>query len=535
MGISKRMFAKVPHKVSMRGKLFFLFLLLVTSLVVMNVLFSSLFGIFQKTVMFTSQGVKEHLIDHKQRIELQFGQMSAHAVEYAKAITKNIEQELKANNLTFLDVKQRPEFLEPMIAHQLDKTLLFLEKSNSSGAFFILDATINPDLNNARFSKAGIYLKNMEPNVISATSSTLTMFHGFPQIGRNNEITLHSQWTMEVDVSDAPFYWDVIHAAQTHTTDLSKLYRFQPKFIYPNSNEEVMLISVPMQDSNGQILGVAGLEISSMLFKLSHMPDTSQFNRMVTIMAPMNQNQIAFSSSLMAGNLMMTKQALSQQHLTLVSKGKDFHEYEHSDGTRYLGYDEKIVLYPQHSLFADQEWIVISMVPAQDINRLLNRSRQQFLVLFFVMVVAGCVLAYFLSKQFMLPIYLGMNIIKNQDYANSDLTNEREIDELIAYLASHKDEIVSKSQEKAGSLPFFDVFLDNIKTLSAAERAVFELYIKGYSAKEATQILCVSINTIKTHNKRIYAKLNVSSRDELMAYIGLLQEQGIDLDTRKKQ
>ncbi|HHT71892.1 MAG TPA: hypothetical protein GX016_10085, partial [Firmicutes bacterium] len=35
---------------------------------------------------------------------------------------------------------------------------------------------------------------------------------------------------------------------------------------------------------------------------------------------------------------------------------------------------------------------------------------------------------------------------------------------------------------------------------------------------------CLSINTIKTHNRRIYMKLNVTSRKELMVYIQLMEE-----------
>lgn len=34
----------------------------------------------------------------------------------------------------------------------------------------------------------------------------------------------------------------------------------------------------------------------------------------------------------------------------------------------------------------------------------------------------------------------------------------------------------------------------------------------------------MSINTIKTHNRRIFAKLNVSTRKELLVYIDMMKE-----------
>ena len=66
--------------------------------------------------------------------------------------------------------------------------------------------------------------------------------------------------------------------------------------------------------------------------------------------------------------------------------------------------------------------------------------------------------------------------------------------------------------------------MKNIDTLSAAERAVFDLYMRGHTAREIAESLCLSINTIKTHNRRIYMKLNVTSRKELMVYIQMMEE-----------
>jgi DNA-binding CsgD family transcriptional regulator len=75
----------------------------------------------------------------------------------------------------------------------------------------------------------------------------------------------------------------------------------------------------------------------------------------------------------------------------------------------------------------------------------------------------------------------------------------------------------------------------NIKTLSPAERAVFNLYMEGYTAPEIARILCLSINTIKTHNKRIYSKLNVTSRKELLVYVKMMQEKDGKPDVQQEQ
>ena len=53
--------------------------------------------------------------------------------------------------------------------------------------------------------------------------------------------------------------------------------------------------------------------------------------------------------------------------------------------------------------------------------------------------------------------------------------------------------------------------------------------MKGYTAREIADVLCLSINTIKTHNRRIYSKLNVTSRKELMIYIQMMGEAKADI------
>ena len=104
-----------------------------------------------------------------------------------------------------------------------------------------------------------------------------------------------------------------------------------------------------------------------------------------------------------------------------------------------------------------------------------------------------------------------------------------EIDDLIEFLAT-QDEL-SASRERKEPLvqeysALYQEFVKNIRTLSAAEKAVFDLYVQGHTANEIAEILCLSINTIKTHNRRIYMKLSVTSRKELMIYIQMMEEMG---------
>lgn len=63
-----------------------------------------------------------------------------------------------------------------------------LEKAKSSGVFLVLDATVNPDLPDARFSRACLYLKNMEPNIVSGLDANLRYLIGPMKIARGRGI-----------------------------------------------------------------------------------------------------------------------------------------------------------------------------------------------------------------------------------------------------------------------------------------------------------------------------------------------------------
>jgi len=62
-----------------------------------------------------------------------------------------------------------------------------------------------------------------------------------------------------------------------------------------------------------------------------------------------------------------------------------------------------------------------------------------------------------------------------------------------------------------------------VQTLSAAERRILNYYMDGYEISEIPDLAYISINTVKKHNRSIYQKLEVSSRDELMLYIEFLR------------
>ena len=83
-------------------------------------------------------------------------------------------------------------------------------------------------------------------------------------------------------------------------------------------------------------------------------------------------------------------------------------------------------------------------------------------------------------------------------------------------------------QSTPGALPsgmedMFHGFAEKIKTLSSAERRILNYYIDGHDIAEIPDLAFISIHTVKKHNRSIYQKLEIASRDELMLYIELFR------------
>ena len=74
-----------------------------------------------------------------------------------------------------------------------------------------------------------------------------------------------------------------------------------------------------------------------------------------------------------------------------------------------------------------------------------------------------------------------------------------------------------------GMEDMFRSFAEKAKTLSLAERRILNYYIDGHDIAEIPDLAFISIHTVKKHNRSIYQKLEIASRDELMLYIELFR------------
>lgn len=521
------------HSRSMQFRLILYFVLYLISIMLGIVIILLATGVFGFSREENSLLFQRELSYVSSNLYNDFGDISVRTVEMAKGLADTIEAELHARGFRPKDMEDHPQLLESLLQDSFYTMIFALEKTKSSGVLLVLDATVNPLLPNAGTSRAGLLVKNMEPNAVNASFPNFRYYRGPYSIARNAGMNMLPQWNLEFDISSSSYFNETIANTKNRTVPLSRKYKWVVDDSLSAGGENLLLCLAPLIASDGTVLGVCGFEVSAMLFKLAYSPDSTTYVRMYGMFAPVLANgDLDVSKALFSGNYPAYPLNLAEEPLAS-SPDNALNLYQQAESiSTYMGVDMRLALYPSDSIHVNDQWALALLVPSQDVTKNIFSRNLRTLVPLGIFMVLSILGTAFVSRRYIRPVVGIIDQIRTNGVTPDSKTRILEIDDLIEFLSKRDDTVdgEDRSMERppAPNVPsnvtLYQSFLRNIKTLSAAERSVFNLYMKGYTAREIADILCLSINTIKTHNKRIYMKLNVSSRKELMVFVTMMDE-----------
>lgn len=472
---------------SMRLRLFGMLLLFLNAILMGFLLILFLTGTFHSGMQATRELLENELSYRAQNVYRSFGDISVQGVTLAGELSQSLEWHLAERGAVPAGLGEDPALLEELLG--------------------------------AEHSRAGLYLKNMEPNIVSNTAANLRYMVGPMAVARERGLYTLPQWRMEFDVSDGEYYTvPMERAEECRDLPISRLYHWSRSTSLPGSGERVMLLSVPLRASDGTVMGVCGFEVSQMLFKLSYAPDNSQYEYLFCMLAPLEQGRLAAEGALFAGSYAVYPTDMTEEPLEVQPDSHAVNTYRQADAAPYVGLHREVVLYPSDSTYEGEEWVLALLMPEHALAEKLAGRNWSLMVGLGILLLCSMAVAAFISHRYVRPVMAAFRQIKAGGQGAK--THIPEIDDLIEFLSTQDE----APDPLPGQSALYQEFVKNIDTLSAAERAVFDLYMRGHTAREIAEILCLSINTIKTHNRRIYMKLNVTSRKELMVYIQMMEE-----------
>lgn len=526
--------------ISMRRRFTFYIISAIVLLLSLILLMLNLFGIINPANAQIMDVMDTLLVSYTDSIKRDYDKAAAHAISFSEQLEKEIQTYLTEKSLSFENLKNNSDALSELQNVLYDTVYLNMQLAPSSGAFYILDTTVNSHSEIPLFN--GIYLKYVNVYSASTVNNEITLYRGSFSTAKKGNLTFHSGWTNEM-LTDFFEHCDLAFPDGIH-------YILSPTVEIPDTWERGRYVYVPIHDLKENIIGVCGFEINDLYFQLSEKAYDDKFGQLIG--ALLDEKQGVYSGQFNLGRY----NTLAKKSIEVVP-GREHTVFDFGS-ERGIGKTRDIIL-------GDDTFTAALMMPEEQFNALvLNGKMKTTFIIFAVMIV---MLAYciFMSKKYVAPILKKIEKIKYSDDYGEQL-KIREIDDLLAYFEeistmheeqtkllqeakeSAEEEVLRtrKAYEKALeeyefaqseilhlsdevkneiALEDYEYFLCNLKTLSPRELCIYEMYLEGKSTSEIAAEMGIKDNTVKYHNKNIYAKLGISSRKQLLRFAALKQYQ----------
>lgn len=194
-------------------------------------------GVFKSSEKEFSKLVENELTHLSNDVYSDFGKLSVQGIELAETFSNEIDSELKELGITASELSGNAEAIEKILSSRMGELILALKNAKSSGIFLMLDATLNDSLQNAQSSKAGVFLKCTEPNIVNSTNKNIRFLRGSTELALNNKLTLLPQWKMEFSVNENDFFHTTLDAAHDSTLPISRLYYWSDRVMLEGNSE----------------------------------------------------------------------------------------------------------------------------------------------------------------------------------------------------------------------------------------------------------------------------------------------------------
>ena len=453
---------------------------------------------------------------------------------------KNIQ-----NSLDFQMEAFENEQVQSVLLGQLSQKLQY---HNCSGIFVMLDATVNSQVEDAAFSRTGLYLHHNRYQ----NDDDIVLFRGIASLGKSNNVMPHRKWRLEFRTDLFSDYDRVVANAKL---PMNQSYMLTDSFTLAGTSDDVVFLAVPIVGSDGTFYGVCGYEISADYFTTYHAQPTIE--ERLSCMLLSCEDDTYISTGLACSGQNSYVEPLTKNITINDRKGK---LSKISDGNQsFVGMVKEITLTPNNEPFT-----LTVMIPQSDYNSAVIRSIIQFVLLITLLLFFSVSCCLIFSKRYLSPILKGLEHIKHDTW-NEEHSPLPEINDLFAYLAKKDEDLsvvqnelavasviyqeaqqkynaaqneleqaqfklqrLTKSRKNEIDPDNYNAFLIGIKTLTATEKQVLNYYLAGKSVKEIAELAGVKETTIRFHNRNIYSKLNVTSLKQLLLYAAILQQNNDD-------
>lgn len=535
-------------KQTLRRKLFGYMCLL--ALLLCSLLVAGLFLIGNFT------GVRQRVVDtlffqterFEKQIDTYYDNLAVMSIQLSRSATDILEDYLSENGLVFSDLNDSQSHIKGLQEKLITPIRHKLWEADCTGAFVMLEAQVNSQVENAATSRTGIYLQRSS---LEGADTRVLLYRGLAQVGKNHDCMPHRKWRLEFSTELFPNYEELKAEA---ALPLNQSYRITDVVLLSGTDQHVMLMTVPLLSADGTFYGICGFEVNEGYFK-QNFAQHSEFDHAVFCVSKSSENMILSESTTLSAGVLNGYYLEPHGSYTLKPFGGGLTEYCGED-ENYIGVTKEIRLCPDVCTSA-----ISVLIPKSDYDHMVSVGMlcTVFLIIVFSLALVG--LSLFFTRRFLRPIKSALEGIRKKEYSQ-DTAYSSEITDLFAYLAEQdrmaEEELYRLRREKADAVsavdelqsrfaetekqnqrlaysrkseidPYdYENFKKGLDMLTGKEREVFNYYMQGKGVKEIMAALGVQESTVRFHNKNIYSKLGIHSLKQLLRYAAILKQEEED-------
>lgn len=502
--------------VSIRRRLVLYWVSMVLALFLIFILVLNLIGTFSKTERELSAFLEIQERNTSAALSNHLSELTAQSIVLSKDISKKMSNLLNDRGVDFDELNDNIPLIAELEEDLYDSVYTTLNAGDCNGAFVLLDATANTSLEGSDKSRIGCYLRYSDVSTAGSTNQRLSYFRGMFDIARQNDVQLHNRWNPEFDTSNLPGYDDFM-AIQVDRIEDS--FCWSGRIHITGTWEDANLLYVPVI-YQGKVCGICGIEIGDLYFQLSYAAIESQYGNVMTLIAPLEGDNLLLDKAMFGGS---AGAALQAQGILSIKEEKYFDRYE-SDSVRYIGVHKSL----GQRTVDGRELVVALLLPESSFSSVVSMERAKWMIISVAALLLLLVLAFFLARSFARPITRGIRSLREDGPMSGRAAKVgiREIDELHDFVQDLKERKRLAEEMPPGVQLLLADFSSRVQTLTPMERTVLQYYIEGHDTVEVANLAFISINTVKKHNTNIYKKLGITTREELMLYVELFNRCG---------
>lgn len=511
-------FAK-KQSVGMQRKLMLYWVSMILVVFAAVILLLSIAGAFSRDDEQLHEVMEFHLSNTGDTLASQLDHLTAQSLNLSKELSREIEGELVREGISLQEVNDDSERLLKLqqIMYPLVNTTL--QTANCNGAYAILDATANTALGVADHSRSGLYLRYTNLSASNPVAPTVVYFRGIPDIARQKDLELHNRWNLEFDTDQIPGCRELM---DTPLDRPAQRYFWSRRIDLKDTWESAMLLCVPIVGSDGTVYGVCGVELSALYFQFSYPTLEGKFGSAVTVLAPIQDSRLLLSDGLVGS---VSGTYLDSRETLVIHQGRYYNEYD-TGAERYIGLHETIPISKGEA--EDTVWAAAILIPQESYAAYTAGVQQTWIIAALGLLLVLLALSFFLSRRFVRPITDSLKRFQQEELPEQGLSSGiSEVDELAEFLnARARNQRLEQGELPPNIAELFDQFVARKDLLTEAERNILRYYIDGHEIADIPDLAFIRMSTVRKHNRSIYEKLGVASRDELMLYIDLLRRCG---------